>query len=84
MSFVKIVQALGLLECCGDKRPGKPFERCRSPSGVVPADQDCVGGVGINFRADKTGALVVLSLIPQGNMGYSAVKEILSVSHSGY
>jgi hypothetical protein len=30
--------------------------------------QQKVGSVGINFREDKSGALVVWSLIPQGNV----------------
>ncbi len=74
MSFIRIVQTLGLLECC-DGRKGKSFadQKRRVPDEGIPSacincsSEEMVCGVGINFRADKSGALVVLSLMPQGN-----------------
>ena len=87
MSLVRIVQTLGLLECC-EKRRGKSTDaqkRCLPETVVSPEcfsglKQQRAGGVGINFLSDKTGALVVRSLIPQGNID-ELILWILGVYH---
>jgi hypothetical protein len=75
MSLLRIVQTLGLLECC-EGRKGKssdsrkylvPDGECSS-AWISGSSQKSVGGVGINFQTDRTGALVVRSLIPQGTL----------------
>ena len=61
----------GFFECC-DCRDGKGFvvRDFRGPDGnhlVRDSPRDPgICGVGINFRADKSGALLVSSLIPGG------------------
>jgi hypothetical protein len=75
MSLLQIVQTVGLLECCGGRQGKYSDTQKRSPPDGV-GSSECIlgskerraGGVGIKFHMDKTGALIVKSLMPQGTI----------------
>jgi hypothetical protein len=75
MSLVRILKTVGILDCCncGQGESSIARQRCHIPVGEVPSarttssKQQMAASVGINFQEDKSGALVVWSLIPEGN-----------------
>ena len=62
-----LLNAMSLFSCC-DCREGSELRHARGSRGqnAIQGQPESLCGIGINFRADRTGALLVSSLIEGG------------------
>ena len=60
-----LLNAMSLFSCC-DCREGSELRHARGSQNAIQGQPESLCGIGINFRADRTGALLVSSLIEGG------------------
>ena len=73
--------SLGTLFLCCERRNGEDADEGNGAEEVPVSQATC--GVGINFRADKSGALFVSSLIPGGANPIPRVRYFRPSPHPG-